>query len=164
MGAKVASKAAPKRSAAKKRAGEGNAAGFSEAEKAAVRERAAELKAEARRAKKKGAGLQDMLAKVAALPQPDRGMAERLHEVITRAVPQLEPTTWYGMPAWALEGKRLCFFQPASKFSSRYAMLGFNDVARLDEGHMWPAYYAVTEVTPEVAERVAALVRRAAGL
>lgn len=162
MAEREAAKAATKRTAAKK-TGKEAGAGFTAEEKAAMRERAAELKAEARRANKREAGEQDLLAKVAELPQPDRAMAERLHRVVMQAAPQLEPKTWYGMPAWAKEGKVLCFLQPAAKFGTRYATFGFNDNAALDDGPMWPASFALKELTPEVEARVAALVERAVG-
>lgn len=136
---------------------------FTDAEKAAMRERAAELKAEARRAKKKGAGQQDLLAKAAELPPHERQMVERLHALVMQAAPDLEPKTWYGMPAWAKDGKVLCFLQPAAKFGTRYATFGFNDIARLDEGPMWPASFALLELTPEVEQRITALVKRAVG-
>lgn len=153
---------APKRAADERPAGgKAGEAGFTAAEKAAVRERAAELKA-TRRGKGAGSGLEEMMAKVAKLPEADRVLAEGIHQVVMRAAPQLEPTTWYGMPAWAKDGRSLCFFQPASKFRARYAMFGFNDAARLDDGRMWPVYFAVTELAPEVEERIAALVRKAA--
>ncbi|HEX7041345.1 MAG TPA: DUF1801 domain-containing protein [Trueperaceae bacterium] len=160
MAAKDAVKTAPKRSA-DKRIQRGAGTGFTAEEKAAMRERAAELRAEARRDGKRADGEQDLLAKVAELPQPDRAMAERLHAAVMKAAPELEPRTWYGMPAWAKDGKVLCFLQPAAKFGTRYATFGFNDIARLDDGPMWPASYAVTELTPEVEERLAALVKRA---
>src|SRR3712207_4780034 len=116
--------------------------GFTAEERAAMKERAAELKAEARKAD----GEATLLAKVAEMPQPDRGMAERLHALVREAAPQLMPKTWYGMPAYANEdGKVLCYFTPASKFDSRYATFGFNDVANLDEGDMWPTSFALKE-------------------
>ena len=100
---------------------------------------------------------------MAELPQPDRAKAERLHRVVMQAAPQLEPKTWYGMPAWAKDGKVLCFLQPAARFGTRYSIWGFNDIARLDDGPMWPASFAVLELTPEVEERVTELVKRAVG-
>jgi uncharacterized protein YdhG (YjbR/CyaY superfamily) len=136
---------------------------FSDAEKAAMRERAAELKAEARRSKKKASGEQDLLAKAAELPPVERQLVERVHALVMQAAPELEPRTWYGMPAWAKDGKVLCFLQPAAKFGTRYSTLGFNDIAKLDDGPMWPASFAVLELTPEVEERVTELVKRAVG-
>ncbi|SBT39030.1 DUF1801 domain-containing protein [Micromonospora auratinigra] len=102
-----------------------------------------------------------MLAKIAELPGPDRFMAERLHAVVTAAAPALAPRLWYGMPAYALDGRIVCHFQPAAKFKTRYATFGFSDQAKLDEGRMWPAAFALTEVTAEVQARLAALVRQA---
>jgi uncharacterized protein YdhG (YjbR/CyaY superfamily) len=112
--------------------------GFTDEERAAMKERARELKAEARTKKDMAAGEGDVLAKIAEMPEPDRAMAERLHEIIKVSAPALSPKTWYGMPAYAKEGKVVCFFQSAQKFKSRYATLGFNDTANLDEGDMWP--------------------------
>ncbi len=135
--------------------------GFTAEERAAMKERAQEVKT-ARRGK--GAKVDEaaaLLAKIAELSEPDRGMAERLHAIITSAAPQLTPRTYYGMPAWALEGSVLCFFQPAQKFTTRYATFGFNDNARLDDGAMWPTAFALTKLTPEVEERIAALIRAA---
>ena len=137
--------------------------GLSDVERAAVKERAAELRAEGRKAKGRAAGERDLLAKVAELPEPDRALAERLHALITTAAPQLAPKTWYGMPAYALDGQVLCFLQPAQKFGTRYSTLGFNDKARLDDGSMWPTAYAVAELTEEVEAAITALVRRAVG-
>jgi uncharacterized protein YdhG (YjbR/CyaY superfamily) len=136
--------------------------GFTADEKAAMRERAREAKAEARRGADREAGLQDVLAKIAEMPQPDRGMAERLHALITKVAPGLYPKTWYGMPAYAKDGKNLVFFQPAAKFDSRYMTLGFSDVANLDDGTMWPTSYALTDLTPADEARIGELVRKAA--
>jgi len=138
---------------------------FSEAEIAAMKERAAELKAETRRSrskKSKANGESDVLAKIAEMPEPERSMAMRLHEIIKANAPELSPKTWYGMPAYANEnGKVVCFFQSAHKFDTRYATLGFNDSANLDEGAMWPVTYALKELTEAVEEKIAALVRQA---
>ncbi len=131
---------------------------FSAAERAAMRERAAELKA-ARAGK--DAGEEAVRARIAEMPEPDRTMALRLHEIITTAAPELTPRLWYGMPAYAQGGKVVCFFQGAQKFKTRYATLGFTDAAHLDEGVMWPTAFALLELTPAVEEQVAALVRRA---
>lgn len=136
---------------------------FSAEERAAMKERAKERKAEARANKKKADGEKEVFEKIAEMPEPDRSMAERLHEMITAAAPDLWPRTWYGMPAYALDGKVICFFQSAEKFKVRYATLGFSDSANLDEGAMWPTAYALRELTPAVEEKVIALVRRAVG-
>ena len=135
--------------------------GLSEVERTAVKERAAELRAAARGAKSRAAGERDLLAKIAEMPDGDRALAERLHAVITAAAPELAPRTWYGMPAYALDGTIVCFLQPAQKFDTRYATLGFNDRANLDDGSMWPTAYALAELTEEVEAAVTTLVRRA---
>ena len=134
---------------------------FTAEERAAMKERAKELKAEARAQKDKAAGEHDVLAKIAELPEPDRAMAERIHAVIKEAAPSLSPKTWYGMPAYAKDGKVVCFFTPASKFNSRYATFGFNDIANLDEGAMWPTSFALAELTATEEERIGALVKQA---
>ena len=137
-------------------------AGFTAEERAAMKERARELKAEARATKDKAAGERDLLAKIAEMSEPDRGMAERLHAIVTANAPQLLPKTWYGMPAYANnDGKVVCFFTPASKFNSRYATLGFNDDAHLDDGTMWPTSFALTALTADNEARIAALVKQA---
>ncbi|HEX2288068.1 MAG TPA: DUF1801 domain-containing protein [Gaiellaceae bacterium] len=102
-----------------------------------------------------------MLAKIAEMPEPDRSMAERLHEVVKASAPDLSPRTWYGMPAYAKDGKVLCFFRPAEKFKDRYATFGFNDAANLDEGHMWPTAFALTELTAAEEKKIGALVKKA---
>ncbi|RKN40350.1 iron chaperone [Streptomyces hoynatensis] len=140
--------------------------GFSAEERAAMKEHAQELKKAARRgskAEKAAEAERDLLAKIAGMQPSDRAMAERVHAVVTRTAPDLAPRLWYGMPAYALEGKVVCFFQSAEKFKARYATLGFNDPAKLDEGPMWATAFALTEVTPEVEARIAALVKRAVG-
>ena len=104
-----------------------------------------------------------MLAKIAEMSQPDRAMAERIHEIVGAAAPDLVPRTWYGMPAYAKDGKVLCFFQAAKKFKSRYATLGFSDEAKLDDGELWPVAFALAELTPATEKRIAALVKRAVG-
>jgi uncharacterized protein YdhG (YjbR/CyaY superfamily) len=125
-----------------------------------MQERARELKAASRR----GAdGERDLLDKIAELPEADRVMAERIHALVTESAPSLTPRTYYGMPAWAKDGKVLCFFQPASKFKARYATFGFNDDASLDDGAMWPTSWALTQLTDADAERIAALVKQAVG-
>src|SRR4029450_5866900 len=116
--------------------------GFSAEERGAMKERAKELRAEARAEKDKAGGEQAVLEKTAELPEPDRAMAKRLHAIIKESAPVLSPKTWYGMPAYAKEGKVVCFFQAADKFKSRYATFGFNDVANLDDGAMWPTAFA----------------------
>jgi uncharacterized protein YdhG (YjbR/CyaY superfamily) len=135
--------------------------GFTAEERAAMKERAKELKAQARANKKKAEGESDLLAKIAEMPEPDRAMAERLHEIVKVSAPALSPKTWYGMPAYAKDGKVLCYFQSAQKFDSRYATLGFNDAANLDEGAMWPTSYALKELTAAEEAKISALVKRA---
>lgn len=135
---------------------------FTAEEKAAMKERAKELKAEARAKENRAAGESDLLAKIAEMPEPDRRLATRLHEIISASAPDLWPKTWYGQPAYAIEGKAVvCFFQAASKFNTRYATLGFQHDAHLDDGNMWPTSFAVIELTPAEEERIAALVKRA---
>jgi uncharacterized protein YdhG (YjbR/CyaY superfamily) len=132
--------------------------GFTAEERAAMKERAQELKAEARRADGESA----LLAKIAEMPQPDRAMAERLHAIITQRAPDLSPKTWYGMPAYAKDGKIVCFFQSADKFKARYATLGFNDAANLDDGAMWPTSFALKELSGAEEAKIGALVEKAA--
>ena len=137
--------------------------GFSDEEKAAMKERARELKAEARAEKDKAEGESAALAAIAALPESDRAMAKRLHEIVKASAPALSPKTWYGMPAYANEdGKVVCFFTPASKFKSRYATFGFNEDANLDEGAMWPTSFALKKLTATEEARISALVKKAA--
>ena len=136
-------------------------AGFTAEERAAMTARAKELKAEARAAKDKAAGERDVLAAIAAMPDPDRALAERLHALITASAPDLSPKTWYGMPAYAKDGKVVCFFTAAAKFNTRYATFGFNDVAHLDDGTMWPTAFALTELTAADEARIGALVKQA---
>jgi uncharacterized protein YdhG (YjbR/CyaY superfamily) len=133
------------------------AKGFTAEEKGAMRERAKELKAQTAKAD----GEKDLLAKIADMPAPDRVMAERLHAVIKASAPSLESKTWYGMPAYAKDGKIVCFFQPADKFKARYATFGFNDDARLDEGNMWPTSWALTKLTSADEATIGALVKKA---
>jgi uncharacterized protein YdhG (YjbR/CyaY superfamily) len=135
---------------------------FTDAEKEAMKERSRELKA-ARSAKGKVDGEQDLRAKIAEMPQPDRDMAERIHAIVRSAAPALEPRTWYGMPAYARDGKIVCFFQPASKFKARYATFGFNEDAKLDDGTMWPTSWALTQLDPVAEAAIAELVRKAVG-
>jgi uncharacterized protein YdhG (YjbR/CyaY superfamily) len=133
---------------------------FTDEERAAMRERAKEVKA-ARRGAGKADGESDVLEKIAEMPEPDRAMAERLHALIKASAPELSPRTWYGMPAYAKGGKVVCFFQSAHKFKSRYATLGFSDDANLDEGAMWPTSYALTALTAAEEARIGALVKQA---
>jgi len=135
--------------------------GFTDEEQAAMKERAKELKAEARANQKKEEGEKDVLEKIAEMSEPDRTMAERLHAIITTNAPTLWPRTWYGMPAYAENGKVVCFFQSAEKFKSRYATLGFSDSANLDEGAMWPTSFALKELTGAEEARIAALMKKA---
>jgi uncharacterized protein YdhG (YjbR/CyaY superfamily) len=139
--------------------------GFTDEERAAMKERAQEMKAEARRgsrAKKDAAdGESDVLSKIAALPEPDRAMAKRLHAIVKASAPALSPKTWYGMPAYAKDGIVVCFFQSAQKFKTRYATFGFSDKANLDEGAMWPTAFALTQLTAADEARIGALVKKA---
>jgi uncharacterized protein YdhG (YjbR/CyaY superfamily) len=136
--------------------------GFTAEEQALMKERAKELKAEARADRDRAAGERDVLAKIAEMPQPDRAMAERLHASIKASAPDLSPKTWYGMPAYAnKDGKVVCFFQSAHKYNFRYSTFGFQEAANLDEGTMWPTSWALTELTAADEKRIAALVKRA---
>jgi uncharacterized protein YdhG (YjbR/CyaY superfamily) len=138
-----------------------SAGGFSDAEKAAMKERAAEVRASGKGGKKKADDLEAVLGKIEEMSQPDRGLAERIHAIVTAVAPELDPKTWYGMPAYARDGKVLCFFQPAEKFEARYATFGFNDLAQLDDGTVWPTSYAVTELTDADVTRFENLVKKA---
>jgi uncharacterized protein YdhG (YjbR/CyaY superfamily) len=137
--------------------------GFSDEEQAAMKERAREVRAEAGRGAraKKADGERDVLAKIAEMQEPDRAMAERLHAIIKASAPALAPKTWYGMPAYARDGKVVCFFQSAQKFKTRYATLGFSDEASLDEGALWPVAFALKELTAAEEARITALVQKA---
>ena len=135
--------------------------GFTDDERAAMKERARELKAAARAEKNRADGESDVLAKIAEMPESDRVMAERLHEIVKASAPALSPKTWYGMPAYANDGKVVCFFQSAEKFKSRYATLGFSDAANLDEGAMWPTSFALKKLTAADEARIGALVKKA---
>ena len=135
--------------------------GFTDDERVAMKERARELKAEASRAAGKADGESDLLAKIAEMPEPDRAMAERLHAIIKASAPALSPRTWYGMPAYAKDGKVVCYFQSAQKFNTRYATFGFSDEANLDEGAMWPTSFALKELTAAEEARISALVKKA---
>ena len=135
--------------------------GFTDEERAAMKERAKELKAEGRANKDRAEGERDVLAKIAEMQGPDRAMAKRLHAIIKASAPDLSPKTWYGMPAYAKDGKIVCFFTPASKFNSRYATFGFNDDANLDDGAMWPTSFALKKLTPAEEKKIGALVKKA---
>jgi uncharacterized protein YdhG (YjbR/CyaY superfamily) len=135
--------------------------GFTAEERAAMKERAQELKAEARVNKNRAAGESALLAKIADMPQADRALAERIHAIVTASAPALMPKTWYGMPAYAKDGKVVCYFQSADKFNSRYATFGFSDTANLDDGAMWPTAFALKELTATDEAKIAALVEKA---
>ena len=154
---------AEKRATGKGKQAPAKSEGFTADEKAAMRERAKELRAEARRGKDRAAGESDLLEKIAEMPKGDRDMATRLHAIVTKTAPDLMPKTWYGMPAYARDGKIVCFFQSAAKFGARYATFGFNDTAKLDDGTMWPVAFALTELTAADEASIGALVKRAVG-
>ena len=164
MSAKKAAtkKPAAKKPAAKKPAGrETSAKGFTAEERAAMKERAREMKAEERRGADREAGEKDLLSKIAEMPEPDRSMGARIHQIVTATAPGLMPKTWYGMPAYARDGQVVCFFQSAAKFNARYATFGFNDAANLDQGSMWPTSFAVKDLTKADEAKIAALVKKA---
>jgi uncharacterized protein YdhG (YjbR/CyaY superfamily) len=138
-----------------------SAKGFTDEERAAMKERAQELKAAARANKYKEDGESAVLTKIAEMQEPDRAMAKRLHAIIKASAPALSPKTWYGMPAYAKDGKVVCFFQSAQKFNTRYATLGFSDTANLDEGALWPVAFAVKELTAAEEAKIEALVKKA---
>jgi uncharacterized protein YdhG (YjbR/CyaY superfamily) len=143
---------------AKKTAINNNVKGFSDEERAAMKERILELRAD------KKDGEKAVQAKIEAMPEPDRSMAKRIHEIVKENAPELSPKTWYGMPAYAnKDGKVICFFTAASKFNSRYATLGFNDDANLDEGSMWPVSFGLKKLTASEEAKIAALVKKAVG-
>ncbi len=133
--------------------------GFTEAERDAMKERAKELKASGRGAKVDTEA--EVLEKIAEMPQPDRSLAERVHAIVKATAPELTPKLWYGMPSYYKDGKNVCFFQPAAKFKSRYPTFGFNDVANLDDGNMWPTSFALTKLTATEEKKLAALVKKA---
>jgi hypothetical protein len=135
--------------------------GFTDEERAAMKERAQELKAAARADKDKAEGESAVLAKIAEMPEPERAMGKRLHAIIKASAPALSPRLWYGMPAYAKDGKVVCFFQSAQKFNTRYATLGFSDTANLDEGALWPVAFALKELTATEEARISALVKKA---
>ncbi|GAA3907141.1 hypothetical protein GCM10022244_16510 [Streptomyces gulbargensis] len=166
--AKTTARKTTARTAGKKTAGKpASYDGFTEEEREAMKERAKELKASSRRtsrtsrADKAAEAEADVLAKIAEMPDADRVLAERVHALVKENAPELAPKLWYGMPAYARDGKVVCFFQSAQKFKTRYATLGFSDLARLDDGAMWPAAYALTRLTPADEARIAELVRKA---
>jgi uncharacterized protein YdhG (YjbR/CyaY superfamily) len=158
-------KKATRKSAKSTTASKKKSNGFTAEERAAMKERAQELKADARRGPrgKKGQadGEADVLAKIAAMQKPDRAMAKRLHAIVTASAPGLSPKPWYGMPAYAKDGKVVCHFQSAGKFNSRYATFGFSDTANLDDGAMWPVAFALRELTAAEEKRIATLVKKA---
>jgi uncharacterized protein YdhG (YjbR/CyaY superfamily) len=135
--------------------------GWTAEERAAMKEHAQELKAAAKKGRTKEDGEAEIRAKIAEMPEPDRAMAQRFHEIVLDAAPDLVPRTWYGMPAYAKDGKVLCYFQAAAKFKARYATIGFDEVANLDDGSMWPTSWAVTKLTKADEARIAELVKRA---
>ena len=160
----TATKKSAKTTTASGEAGGSAFEGFTEDERAAMKEHAKEMKASARRSGSKTAKADDeadVLAKIAEMTDSDRVLAERLHAIVKDTAPELSPRTYYGMPAYAKDGKVVCFFKPAKKFKVRYAELGFNDAARLDDGAMWPTAYALAELTSDVEARIAALVKKA---
>jgi uncharacterized protein YdhG (YjbR/CyaY superfamily) len=135
--------------------------GFTAEERAAMKERAKELKAEERMNKDRAAGEAALLEKVAEMPKADRALAERIHEIVTANAPDLMPKTWYGMPAYAKDGKVVCYFQSADKFNARYATFGFSDEAKIDQGDMWPTSFALKKLTAADGKKIAALVKQA---
>jgi uncharacterized protein YdhG (YjbR/CyaY superfamily) len=157
MAERKAAKKGTQKSAKRTTAAGKGAKGFTAEERAAMKERAQELKAEARKADGESA----VLAKIAEMPGPDRALAKRLHAIVKASAPALSPKTWYGMPAYAKDGKVVCYFTSADKFKSRYATLGFNDAANLDDGAMWPVSFALTELTATEEKRISALVKQA---
>ena len=159
---KTATKRATLKSAERTTAIGKKSGGLTDDERAAMKERLQELKAEARAGKDRAAGESALLAKIAEMQGSDRAMAKRLHAIVTASAPALSPKTWYGMPAYAnKDGKVVCFFQAADKFKARYATFGFNDTANLDEGAMWPTSFALKELTAAEEARIAALVKKA---
>jgi uncharacterized protein YdhG (YjbR/CyaY superfamily) len=163
MAEKKAAQTTTRRSATSGNATGKESSGFTADERAAMRERSQELKAQARRGPRaaKADGESDVLAKIAEMQGPDRAMAERLHAIVGASAPALSPKTWYGMPAYAKDGKVVCFFQSGGKFKSRYATLGFSDDANLDDGAMWPTSFALKELTADVEATIGALLRKA---
>ena len=158
---KSTAKKATQKSAKSTTASKKKSTGWTDEEKAAMKNRAQELKAEARASKDKAEGENAVLAAIAAMQEPDRSMAKRLHALIKASAPALSPKTWYGMPAYAKDGKVVCFFQSAQKFNTRYPTFGFSDTAKLDEGALWPVAYALKELTTTEEAKIAALVKKA---
>jgi len=152
---------ATRKSAKRTTASDKKSKGFTDEERAAMKARAQELKAEARADKDKAEGESDVLAAIVAMKEPDRAMAKRLHAIIKASAPALSPKTWYGMPAYAKDGKVVCFFQSAQKFKTRYATFGFSDAADLDKGAMWPTAFALTQLTATEEAKIGALVKKA---
>jgi uncharacterized protein YdhG (YjbR/CyaY superfamily) len=150
-----------KKSAKRTTAAKKKSSGFTAEERAAMKERAKELKAEGRGKKAREEGERDVLAKIAKMPKADRAMAKRIHAIVKASAPELAPRTWYGMPAYAEDGKVLCYFTPASKFKERYATLGFNEKANLDKGDMWPTSFALKKLTAAEEKKIGALVKKA---
>ena len=150
-----------RKSSDKRKPSQSSPDGFSDVERAAIKERAAELKAAGRGRAKGAAAEAAVLSKIAEMPQPDRGLAEGVHAIITAEAPALSSKLWYGMPAYARDGQIVCFFQGADKFASRYSTLGFNEAANLDEGSMWPTAYALTELGEAEQRAIRALIRKA---
>ncbi len=161
MAEKKPAKKATQRSTKTAAASSKTTKGFTADERAAMKARAQELKAEARANKNKADGERDVLAAIAAMKEPDRGMAKRIHAIVKASAPDLWPKTWYGMPAYAKDGKVVCFFQDAKKFDSRYATFGFSDQANLDKGSLWPVSYALKELTSAEEAKIGALVKKA---
>jgi uncharacterized protein YdhG (YjbR/CyaY superfamily) len=157
----MSAKKATQKSATSTTAPRKTSTGFTDEERAAMKERGRELKAEARMNKDRAAGESAVLEKIAELEGADRAMAERIHAVVKESAPALAPKTWYGMPAYAKEGKVVCYFTPAAKFKERYATFGFNATANLDEGNMWPTSFALTKLTPAEEAKIGALVKKA---
>jgi uncharacterized protein YdhG (YjbR/CyaY superfamily) len=155
-------KNAPKKAAKQPAKSGTTSSGFSAEERAAMKERAQELKAQARADNDRQAGEKAVLAAIAAMEEPERGMCMRLHAIIRASAPVLAPKTWYGMPAYARDGKVVCFFQSGKKFSTRYSTFGFSDAANLDDGALWPTAFALTELTAAAEARIVALVKKAA--
>jgi uncharacterized protein YdhG (YjbR/CyaY superfamily) len=158
MSAKKSTQKSAKRATANRSPADGRSSkGFTAEERAAMKERARELKAAADQEEAERV----LLAKIAEMPQPDRAMAERIHALVTSSAPELLPRTYYGMPAYAKDGKVVCFFKPASKFKERYSTFGFEDKANLDEGNMWPTSFALTKLTATDEKKIAAIVKKA---
>jgi len=157
----VSPKKATRKSTKRTTATQKKSKGFTDEERAAMKERVKELKAESRRGADRADGESDLLAKIAEMQGSDRAMARRLHAIVTANAPALVPKTWYGMPAYAKDGKVVCFFQAAQKFQARYASFGFNDSAHLDEGAMWPVAFALKELTAADEAKIGALVKKA---